>query len=82
MFGDITGIAPGYSLSLGYEQIEFFTQGEYFFDAANRSGNFFYTSDFVSLQPGFMTYRTHCADGPILFTAGGKKLVKGSVRPV
>ena len=28
VFGDITGIAPGYTLSLSYEQIEFFTQGE------------------------------------------------------
>ena len=35
VFGDITGIAPGYTLSLSYEQIEFFTQGEYFFDAGN-----------------------------------------------
>jgi hypothetical protein len=43
VFGDITGIAPGYSLSLSYEQIEFFTQGEYFFDAAIHAGNFFYS---------------------------------------
>ena len=51
VFGDITGIAPGYSLSLSYEQIEFFTQGEYFFDAGNRSGNFFYTWSELSYAP-------------------------------
>jgi hypothetical protein len=50
-FGDITGIAPGYSLSLSYEQIEFFTQGEYFFDAGTRSGNFFYTWSELSYAP-------------------------------
>ena len=43
VFGDITGIAPGYTISISYEPIEFFTQGEYFFDAGNRSGNFFYS---------------------------------------
>jgi hypothetical protein len=43
VFGDITGVAPGYTISISYEPIEFFTQGEYFFDAGTRSGNFFYT---------------------------------------
>ena len=33
VFGDITGIAPGYTISISHEPIEFFTQGEYFFDA-------------------------------------------------
>ena len=51
VFGDITGIAPGYTLSLSYEQIEFFTQGEYFFDAGTRSGNFFYSWSELSYAP-------------------------------
>src|SRR6476620_7693089 len=51
VFGDITGIAPGYNVSLSYEQIEFFTQGEYFFDAGNRSGNFFYSWSELSYAP-------------------------------
>ena len=50
-FGDITGIAPGYSSSVSYEQIEFFTQGEYFFDAGTRSGNFFYSWSELSYAP-------------------------------
>ena len=51
VLGDITGMAPGYTLSLSYEQIEFFTQGEYFFDAGNRSGNFFYSWSELSYAP-------------------------------
>jgi hypothetical protein len=51
VFGDITGIAPGYTISISYEPIEFFTQGEYFFDAGNRSGNFFYSWSELSCAP-------------------------------
>jgi hypothetical protein len=51
VFGDITGIAPGYTISISYETIEFFTQGEYFFDAGNRSGNFFYNWSELSCAP-------------------------------
>src|SRR5438552_317185 len=43
VFGDITGIAPGYTISISYEPFELFTQGEYFFDAAIHAGNFFYS---------------------------------------
>ena len=51
VFGDITGIAPGYTLSLSYQQMEFFTQGEYLFDAGTRSGNFFYSWSELSYAP-------------------------------
>jgi hypothetical protein len=51
VFGDITGIAPGYTVSASYEQIEFFTQGEYFFDAGTRDGNFFYSWSELSCSP-------------------------------
>lgn len=44
VFGDITGVAPGYLIEATYkETIELSTQGEYFFDAGNSSGNFFYS---------------------------------------
>src|SRR6476469_6272758 len=49
--GDITGFAPGYTLSLTYWKLELFTQGEYFIDAANSEGNFFYTWSELSLAP-------------------------------
>ena len=51
VFGDSTGIAPGYTLSLSYKWIELFTQGEYFIDAATRDGNFFYTWTELSVRP-------------------------------
>jgi hypothetical protein len=51
VFGDITGIAPGYTISISYEAIEFSTQGEYFFDAGNRSENFFYSWSELSCAP-------------------------------
>jgi hypothetical protein len=51
VFGDITGIAPGYTISISYEPIEFSTQGEYFFDAEDRSENFFYSWSELSCAP-------------------------------
>jgi hypothetical protein len=51
VFGDITGIAPGYTISISYEPIEFSTQGEYFFDAKDRSENFFYSWSELSCAP-------------------------------
>ena len=51
VFGDITGIAPGYTISISYEPFEFFTQGEYFFDAAIHAGNFFYSWSELSCAP-------------------------------
>jgi len=51
VFGDITGIAPGYTISISYEPIEFFTQGEYFFDVRDHSENFFYTWSELSYAP-------------------------------
>lgn len=51
VFGDITGFAPGYTISASYKSLEFFTQGEYFFDAAIQAGNFFYTWSELSCWP-------------------------------
>src|SRR5205809_519324 len=41
--GNSTGFAPGYSISITWEPVEFFTQGEYFIDANTHAENFFYT---------------------------------------
>jgi len=51
VFGDTTGLAPGYGLSVTYGGLEFFTQGEYLFDAGTRAGNFFYTWSELSYSP-------------------------------
>jgi hypothetical protein len=37
VFGDITGIAPGYTITIRYKSIELSTQAEYFFDAGTPS---------------------------------------------
>jgi hypothetical protein len=43
VFGDITGIAPGYTITTRYKPFELSSQGEYLFDAGTSSGNFFYS---------------------------------------
>src|SRR4029077_272205 len=51
VFGDITGFAPGYAISISYKPFDFFTQGEYFFDSAIHAGDFFYTWSELSCSP-------------------------------
>jgi hypothetical protein len=51
VFGNTTGIAPGYTIAISYKAIEFFTQGEYLFDAGTHSNNFFYTWSELSCSP-------------------------------
>ncbi|MFL6514042.1 MAG: hypothetical protein ACJ8M1_03375 [Chthoniobacterales bacterium] len=51
VFGDITGIAPGYTITLAYGPVELYTQGEYFFDAGTRDNNYFYTWSELSCKP-------------------------------
>lgn len=51
VFGDITGIAPGYTITVRYRTIELSTQGEYIFDAGTSSGNFFYSWSELSASP-------------------------------
>ena len=51
IFGDITGIAPGYTITIRYKPFKLSTQGEYFFDAGTSSGNFFYSWSELSASP-------------------------------
>jgi len=51
VFGDLTGAAPGYTLSLTYKWLTFYTQGEYFIDAKAQENNFFYTWTELSAAP-------------------------------
>ena len=51
VFGNSTGVAPGYAISATYGPIEFYTQGEYFIDAGNSSENFFYNWSELSCSP-------------------------------
>lgn len=51
VFGNTTGVAPGYLASLGWRKIELSTEGEYVFDAGDRAGNFFYTWSELTYSP-------------------------------
>ena len=51
VFGDTTGIAPGYKGSLSWWKLELSSEGEYMFDAGETSDSFFYTWSELSLAP-------------------------------
>jgi hypothetical protein len=42
VFGDMTGVSPGYTASLDYKRLAFWTSGEFVFDTNHKAGNFFY----------------------------------------
>lgn len=51
VFGNTTGIAPGYEVSLTYKRVSLSSSGEYVFDTRNRHGNFFYSWPQLTYQP-------------------------------
>jgi hypothetical protein len=51
VFGNTTGIAPGYGVSLTYKRFELSTQGEYVFDTKDRTGSFFYVWNELTYSP-------------------------------
>ena len=64
VFGDTTGIAPGYHGSLSWWKLELYSEGEYVADTGNSSDSFFYNWSELSLSPveglrfGLVTQRT------------------------
>lgn len=64
VFGEMTGIAPGYKGSLSWWKLELSSEGEYVFDTAQSSDSFFYNWSELSLAPvdwfrfGLVTQRT------------------------
>ena len=64
VFGDTTGIAPGYKGSLGWSKLELYSEGEYVFDTGSTSDSFFYNWSELTLAPvewfrfGLVTQRT------------------------
>ncbi len=51
LFGDASGVAPGYKLALAWRSIEFASESEYVLDADDSADNFFYTWSEVSWSP-------------------------------
>jgi hypothetical protein len=64
VFGDLTGIAPGYKGLLGWWKLELYSEGEYVVDPGNSSNNFFYNWSELTIAPldwfriGMVTQRT------------------------
>ena len=51
VFGDTSGIAPGYHLSMGWQAFDFYSEGEYVFDRDERADSFFYNWSEVGWSP-------------------------------
>src|SRR5438477_5074307 len=51
VFGNTTGIAPGYRFTLTYWKLELSSESELVFDTGNWEGSFFYTWSELSLSP-------------------------------
>jgi hypothetical protein len=64
IFGQTDGVAPGYKGSLSWRQFEFYSEGEYVFDADDSVDSFFYNWSEVTFVPaewfrvGLVTQRT------------------------
>jgi hypothetical protein len=64
VFGDTTGIAPGFQLSLSWWKLNLSSENEYVFDAGEFSDSFFYNWSELTLTPagsfqfGLVTQRT------------------------
>jgi hypothetical protein len=64
VFGETTGIAPGYAGTLSWWKLELYSEGEYLFDTDNSSQSYFYNWSELSLAPvewfrfGLATQRT------------------------
>jgi hypothetical protein len=51
VFGNTTGVAPGYKGSLSWWKLELYSEGEFAFDVGDSSESFFYNWSELSLSP-------------------------------
>src|SRR5437763_6030180 len=51
VFGNTTGIAPGYKFSFNYWKFELSSEGEFVFDVGTSAGSFFYSWSELSVSP-------------------------------
>ena len=76
VFGRTVGIALGYRFSLGWRAVSFYTEGEYLFDADERTDSFFYSWSELTLSPlgglevGLAVQRTQVYESPREFQRG------------
>ena len=68
IFGDTSGVAPGYKGSVSWWKLELYSEGEQVFDSDDSSDSFFYNWSELSLAPvdwlrfGLVTQRTRAYD--------------------
>lgn len=68
VFGDVTGVAPGAKLTLGFWKLDLYSEAEYLFDTDDHSGNFGYAWSELGLTPvdwlrfGLVGQRTNAYD--------------------
>jgi hypothetical protein len=68
VFGEISGIAPGYRGSVGWWKLELYAEGEYVVDVGDSSESFFYQWSELTVSPwdwlrlGLVTQRTRLYD--------------------
>ena len=71
LIGDVNGIAPGLEFTVTYKKVELYSQNEYVFDTATKSGNFFYTWTQLTYSPlewfkiGYVMQRTRAYQTPL-----------------
>jgi hypothetical protein len=71
VFGDTTGVAPAYEMSLTYKRLELASEGEYVIDAEGHAGNFFYIWNELVYHPsdwfhaGLVSQRTRAYQTPL-----------------
>ena len=51
IFGNTTGVAPGYEVSLSYKRVALSSSGEYVFSTKNKNGSFFYSWPQLTYSP-------------------------------
>lgn len=51
IFGNTTGVAPGYLVGITWKRLELSTEGEYVFDTRDSTGSFFYSWMELSYSP-------------------------------
>ena len=71
IFGNTTGVAPGYLFTLSYKSISLYSEGEFVFDTKNSGGNFFYNWNELTYSPtdwfraGLVSQRTRAYRTPL-----------------
>ena len=71
VFGNTTGVAPGYLFTLSYKKLSLYSEGEFVFDTKHSDSNFFYSWNEFTYSPtdwlrfGLAAQRTRAYQTPL-----------------